>query len=56
MEKKEMKTEFVVVRELPTQPVNAYKEEDTEFTILTTEEALTHVIKELKEIKKYLNS
>ena len=54
VEKKEMKEEFVVVKELPAQEVRQITKEEvsTTFNLITTEEALTEIIKRLDRLEK----
>ena len=52
--KVEKELDTIVVRDLPTQKVNRYMEEDKEIRLLTVEEALTELLNRVSRIEKSL--
>lgn len=54
-EKKEIVEREVVVSEFPTQPINKVKGDDgTDYTLITTTEAMQKILDIVKELKKNL--
>lgn len=54
-ETKETEPEFLVVRDVPTQPVRVFVDEKKkEYSILTIEEALTEILRYVKKFDKVL--
>jgi hypothetical protein len=53
--KAEVKRDFIVVNELPTQPVkNVIGEDGVQYEILTSNDALKEILESVRELKKLL--
>lgn len=52
--KKEIKKEILVVQQLPTQQVTTTKYGDKEYDLITADEALTEILKTVRELKRGL--
>lgn len=55
-EEKESEKEILVVQQLPTQQVTTAKVGDKDYDLVTAEDALTEILKIVRELKKGLIS